>query len=436
MNKRVYVLLDGLCQEYDYHVYFASSSSFYFSLSHILFLFNEEGDYPYKSSYIPYALGEGLHELPAWPLQEACHGSSGLSNNLNVTIEGDRENIQLQIFYGDGNENEADLVLKIDWDHINLERGDLKYQHKVPKRLFAAVRKSVAIWFNVTKSLDCFDVIPAINENENYYVDNNQMQKEMHQGWLRLGTSAVNREVKQSSTKTRPELCLEKLQNETVWNSLVCNENLNLIMTYAKGMNANRDFYWPPSHDRNQHNYDDTVKNRMEVEDLYNSMCSDPNQIFGYPDKSTVDPYSTFLDDFYGGLRIGYHSNIVFSNGLLDPWSAAGVYGAPQTIDETMCSFNTKYGEKIDYKCDMIQNVTRDGTIVAVILDLGAHHLDLMPSDEKDPDCARIARRIEEHYILKWIDEWKEGQQFFGGGKSCDAISSDSKIIIDTSVKI
>ena len=42
---------------------------------------------------------------------------------------------------------------------------------------------------------------------------------------------------------------------------------------------------------------------------------------------------------------------------------------------------------------------------VAVLLPLGAHHLDLMFEDPRDPPCAREARQLEELHIRRWIAE-------------------------------
>lgn len=53
--------------------------------------------------------------------------------------------------------------------------------------------------------------------------------------------------------------------------------------------------------------------------------------------------------DSWGGKRIQASSNIVFTNGLLDPWSGGGV----------------------------LQNVS--DSIVAVLIPEGAHHLDVAP---------------------------------------------------------
>jgi len=387
-----------------------------------------EGDYPYDSSYIPYALGEGHHNLPAWPLQKACHGSSGLSHDMHITIEGDKENVRYEIFYGKDELEETssnipykdkkrDLVLTIDWDEAHFYQGNEGYEHDIAIKLFSAVKDSVAIWFNVTESLDCFDVVPAIN--------NAKQTTEVEP--IQLGNSMMNikrkilswsqRQLQDKSAQSQKlQVCTDKLRNETIWTSLVCNENLNLIMTYARGIGGDRDFFWPPSHGRHDQNYFDTVSNRTEVEELFDSLCSDPNGIFGYPDKTSVDPYSTFLDELYGGLRIGYHSNIIFSNGLLDPWSAAGVYGKtnaaePKEGEKCMLEIDK---ESFYYDCDMLQNVTNNGSVLALILDLGAHHLDLMFSNKEDPKCARDARKIEEHYILKWINEWRDGCQLVG----------------------
>lgn len=52
----------------------------------------------------------------------------------------------------------------------------------------------------------------------------------------------------------------------------------------------------------------------------------------------------------YGGRKIGAASNIVFSNGLLDPWHGTGV----------------------------LQNVS--DSVVAIIIPEGAHHLDVSSS--------------------------------------------------------
>lgn len=83
----------------------------------------------------------------------------------------------------------------------------------------------------------------------------------------------------------------------------------------------------------------------------------------------------------YGGERLDGASNIVYSNGNLDPWSAGGV----QT------------------------NVSTARDVVAVVIDQGAHHLDLRAPNSADPESVKHARRLEASYIAKWIEQWNDG---------------------------
>lgn len=336
-----------------------------------------EGDYPYASSYIPYALEKEEHKLPAFPLNEACYGS-GLSEFLNITIIGDTEHVHFDILYGNTSISAEDsLVLGVDWGQVSQVQGNDVYKSAIAKTLFSSVKGAIAIWFNMTKSLECFNVLPAINTSNKF-----------------TSKSSLKSAQRQEQQRTRSDVCFEKIQNETVWTSLVCNENMNLIMTYARGVG--RDFFWPPSHPKNVSSYKETVANRTHVESSYEEVCKDTDGYYGYPDKIHADPWSSFLDDYYGGTRLGSHSNIVFSNGLLDPWSAAGVYSQNQCRSSSHCS--------------IVQNVTQNGEIIALILDLGAHHLDLMYSNEKDPPCVKAGRKIHQGQIEKWIRDWKGKQ--------------------------
>ncbi|PNH10179.1 Dipeptidyl peptidase 2 [Tetrabaena socialis] len=83
----------------------------------------------------------------------------------------------------------------------------------------------------------------------------------------------------------------------------------------------------------------------------------------------------------YGGTDYRYASNIVFSNGLYDPWSAFGV----------------------------LSNAS--DSVVAVIIPEGAHHLDLMFSHPADPGCVRAARATEMRHVRRWVQEHEEKRQ-------------------------
>eukprot|EP00419_Tripos_fusus_P001033 CAMPEP_0172681306 /NCGR_PEP_ID=MMETSP1074-20121228/17351_1 /TAXON_ID=2916 /ORGANISM="Ceratium fusus, Strain PA161109" /LENGTH=527 /DNA_ID=CAMNT_0013499779 /DNA_START=140 /DNA_END=1723 /DNA_ORIENTATION=+ len=67
------------------------------------------------------------------------------------------------------------------------------------------------------------------------------------------------------------------------------------------------------------------------------------------------------------------YSNIVFSNGLLDPWHPGG------------------------YLEDLSE------TVKAILIPLGAHHLDLRAANKDDPECVIKARLQEKALMQKWL---------------------------------
>eukprot|EP00088_Acartia_fossae_P010430 TRINITY_DN1519_c1_g1_i1.p1 TRINITY_DN1519_c1_g1~~TRINITY_DN1519_c1_g1_i1.p1 ORF type:complete len:492 (-),score=107.05 TRINITY_DN1519_c1_g1_i1:823-2298(-) len=86
-----------------------------------------------------------------------------------------------------------------------------------------------------------------------------------------------------------------------------------------------------------------------------------------------VVPKPNMPNLMYGGRNLKAASNIVFSNGLLDPWSSGGI----------------------------LKNY---GLVVSVIIPEGAHHLDLRSTNPADPESVITARKTERKYIRKWIN--------------------------------
>jgi len=80
----------------------------------------------------------------------------------------------------------------------------------------------------------------------------------------------------------------------------------------------------------------------------------------------------------FWGRNILSSSNIIFSNGLLDPWHNGGPL---ESLSDSL---------------------------VAVVIEEGAHHLDLRSQDPLDPLSVRVARYIETQVIIKWINEAKQ----------------------------
>lgn len=78
----------------------------------------------------------------------------------------------------------------------------------------------------------------------------------------------------------------------------------------------------------------------------------------------------------YGGKNLETYSNIVFSNGLFDPWSSGGV----------------------------LTNIS--SSVVAVIIPNGAHHFDLRAQNPKDTVFVQEARQFHVRHIHKWLNEY------------------------------
>ncbi|RZC42264.1 lysosomal Pro-X carboxypeptidase, partial [Asbolus verrucosus] len=118
-------------------------------------------------------------------------------------------------------------------------------------------------------------------------------------------------------------------------------------------------------------------------------MCSDDNDMF----ENNAWDFNKYAQECYkkwgiqqlradlpilefGGKDIGSASNIVFSNGLSDPWSSGGV----------------------------LANIS--STVFAVIIPEGAHHLDLRGENKDDPQSVIDARRFHTQNIKTWITEY------------------------------
>ncbi|XP_077578716.1 lysosomal Pro-X carboxypeptidase [Stigmatopora nigra] len=93
-----------------------------------------------------------------------------------------------------------------------------------------------------------------------------------------------------------------------------------------------------------------------------------------------VRPRADWAGVVFGGKDISSHSNIIFSNGGLDPWSSGGV----------------------------THNLS--DSLVAVLIPEGAHHLDLRSANDMDPPSVREARAVELSYFKKWIKQAQKMQ--------------------------
>eukprot|EP01052_Picozoa_sp_SAG31_P040754 SAG31_NODE_5987_length_2224_cov_2.069647_1_plen_232_part_00 len=139
-------------------------------------------------------------------------------------------------------------------------------------------------------------------------------------------------------------------EDDGMWDYLWCTETLPQE-TYFR-MDGIHDMFWPKS-------YNVT---------WINARCKR---------KYNTEPRYDWISAAYGGHRGAKAStNVVFSNGALDPWSAGGV------------QYN---GTKVD-------------SVRSILIAEGAHHLDLMFSNLKDPQCVRDARKMELSQIKRWVE--------------------------------
>jgi len=91
-----------------------------------------------------------------------------------------------------------------------------------------------------------------------------------------------------------------------------------------------------------------------------------------------VTPRPGWVPTYYGGYNISAASNIVFSNGQLDPWRGGGI----------------------------TSNKGLDPSVVTLVIEQGAHHLDLRLPNAQDPPSVTQARQIEIQNIQQWINQY------------------------------
>ncbi|KAH8035204.1 hypothetical protein HPB51_004445 [Rhipicephalus microplus] len=87
----------------------------------------------------------------------------------------------------------------------------------------------------------------------------------------------------------------------------------------------------------------------------------------------TPDFYRTIM--MYGGSKFSTATNIIFSNGELDPWSALGVLEPP------------------------------NDDVVVIVIPGVAHHVDLRFASPSDSRAVKRARVVEKNYIRQWISQ-------------------------------
>ena len=86
-----------------------------------------EGSFPYPSSYIPFALLHKNVKLPPWPTQDACWKSSQLYKDWGVRFDGNKEDVNYTIDYGNSGIRRAPSISSVPpgetpWGHVTSTR--------------------------------------------------------------------------------------------------------------------------------------------------------------------------------------------------------------------------------------------------------------------------------------------------------------------------
>ncbi|XP_011017986.1 PREDICTED: lysosomal Pro-X carboxypeptidase isoform X2 [Populus euphratica] len=107
----------------------------------------------------------------------------------------------------------------------------------------------------------------------------------------------------------------------------------------------------------------------------YKEFAEDCMKTFG------VKPRSHWITTEFGGKRIDLvlkrsGGNIIFSNGMQDPWSRGGV----------------------------LKNIS--SSVIALVTEKGAHHVDFRSATKDDPEWLKELRRQEVEIIQGWIDQY------------------------------
>ena len=397
------------------------------------YFFLAEGNYPFPSDYITFSLRPGNPPpLPAWPMRVACE--QGLNRDFGVQLSGSVRDVRYGVSLGA-------LHADVNWRDVSGNGATLtsdEIRSSGILDLAKAVADAAGVWYNLTKDVTCNNFGGAVDVSKvglgrglgrsgarhgarSSRLSVGRMSAEMSAASsLDVATTLAAAELK---PELKPELKADpppvpggklcptcppcegcpacpvqycnvtqtaecshsgELDKAFSWDGICCNDALSQIDIHGVG----RDIFWPPQ--PAFRNY--TVESVVGPKGLHPGWCASEygrDGLYGAP--LIEDLWSTWMESYYGGRdHITEHTNIVWSNGALDPWSGQGVYppgGGPEV------------GKPV------VQNISADGSQFALILDLGAHHLDLMFTDPRNPPCFFEARAIEERVIRKWCQQ-------------------------------
>ena len=312
-----------------------------------------EGSYPFESTYITFALTGSDSPLPPWAMQVMC---TPLGADFGVSITGQPENVQFSVQIGD-------ISVAVDWDAaVGSGYSEKQLYDSKALDLISAALQGVQVWYNVSgTSPSCIDYT-----NSNAQAASSAKKR---REWANYKSAEDEADVSLLSSGKDCTASKSAIDPGTAWNLITCNEGLNLINWRAQGVG--NDLYWPPNQKKG------FSKKSIIPESLSYCAYYSTVGLYGIPAKR--DPWAFWIDSAYGGERIlKSASNIVFSNGNLDPWSPAGV-SAGSDVQRKRAK---------DMKNGVL--VTEENpSLISILIDMGGHHLDLFWEHEDDPISVR-----------------------------------------------
>jgi hypothetical protein len=327
-------------------------------------------------------------------MRVAC--AAGLNDDLGIALEGSAADVRFNLSLGD-------VRVAVDWGDATGNGEELtpdQIRASGALELAAAVSRAAAVWYNVTHDKPCFDISSGGSPTDAAAAAA-AAAATAAPIWKKAPAAAAIAGGASCPAcppcddcppcpvsycnweDTTPCSYTPELSKTFSWEGICCNDALSQIDVRGVG----RDIFWPPGVP--ERNY--TVESIVGPRSLSAGGCQAQYDAMGLRGAPMVgDAWSGWMTAYYGGRNVSHHRNIVWSNGALDPWSGQGVYppgGGPQA------------GKP------MVQNISADGSQIALVLDLGAHHLDLMFSDPRNPPCFAEARKVEERMIRQWCQE-------------------------------
>ncbi|KAJ9554997.1 hypothetical protein OSB04_009611 [Centaurea solstitialis] len=97
-----------------------------------------------------------------------------------------------------------------------------------------------------------------------------------------------------------------------------------------------------------------------------------------------------------------FGSNIIFFNGLRDPWSGGGYLLFLLKFDNRIKCIYSRGNTIICNR--VLHNISK--SIIAIVAEKGAHHVDLRFSTDEDPNWLRDVRKREISIMKDWISEY------------------------------